>query len=1030
VAYLWSSASGAGAAQGATTAVVSGLGAGAYTVIASDSIGQADTSSFALTAPTAISVSLFSPSYNGFQVRCAGGADGQITATVSGGVAPYSYQWNTGDSVPTVGGLQAGSYQVIVMGANGCTDTSSIILLDAPVLSTTVTSGSGIACHGGTTGLDLSVADGVPPYIYNWSNGAITQDVATASAGNYSVRVEDANGCVRFDSVSVSQPDPLTFSGSLYQYPNGQYFSCDTCHDAQGTLSVSGGSAPYTYLWSDGQTSSSAAGLAQGGSYWFTITDMNGCARTDSFTLGYWQQNPPFDVVASFSTYPGGYNVSCTGCADGEIKLTPVGGVAPFAYTWMHGPTTNEVNGLMAGYYEVTVTDANGTTLTRGYSLSAPQSGMMVQMIASYNACKQEGGIQAMVLGGTPPYSYTWFGQYGEIYGQNWQYLSVNEVGSYMVNVTDANGSTATGTAQVQGGQVLQVQAYAPTQYGDAHASCTEPDGSIVIQLTGGTPPYDITLDGYTDRVELFGGGGDNNFYLHLATSDTLITIDSLYAGNYNLKVNGSGGCAEQQQWLELTHPDELRLTVVPQQLPNGYSFSCDTCADGSAEAVGLSGQAPYSYMWMQIPDEVVGLKLKGASLIGSPELFVFRDLDGVPPTLSTDATLTNMAPETPYAVIMTDALGCPGFAALTLEAAKEAAETQPAWRLGGNTGQDNWLGTNDSTDLLMKVNNQPQLRLGADGVMEVLGQLKASGLEEADTTWMASAKALVIGPNGSMKRIGFSDIPRLPEEHPCIRYMNADGTTNYVPTWVNGPGKIWTSDPCPANVGIGTDDPVAKLDVRGLTYSNVISVNTYDQAAKLTIKGGQPGSQGQLKALEVQDTDGAPTLQVYNNGKTVVGSGHFNTGGDRASIYLGNGTDHYVSAIHGKGLSLSTFGAVDALVVQQSTGKVGIGVGADHVFGDGMLEVDGTIRARRVVAEQTNWPDYVFEKEHALMNLSDLRIYIAEHGHLPEVPSAEEVETNGLDLGELVKLQMQKIEELTLYILELEERLNGKSDK
>lgn len=351
--------------------------------------------------------------------------------------------------------------------------------------------------------------------------------------------------------------------------------------------------------------------------------------------------------------------------------------------------------------------------------------------------------------------------------------------------------------------------------------------------------------------------------------------------------------------------------------------------------------------------------------------------------------------------------------------AGQDGVEPAPAWRLGGNSGTNNWLGTDDNTDLVMKVNNQPQLRLGSNGVTELMQEIRFASFADASTS---TTRLTGIGPDGTVVLLD----PSVVQEYwdlaqPCK--TGQDGLP--IPHWKSGSAKIFT-DCSPVNVGIGTQDPLARLDVRGRIYGQFMGVNTYGLQARFTVKASTVND-----AVEFLDQNGTTSLVADKDGKIIIGSGYFNQTWDRASLYLGNGVDHFVSAIHGKGLSLSTYGAQDALLIEQNTGKVGIGVGVNHNFGEGLLEVNGTIRSKRVVVEQTGWwPDYVFDDDHNLMELSELREFISKQGHLPNIPSAEEIETSGLDLGQLLKLQMQKIEELTLYILQLEERMNEESDK
>jgi len=453
-------------------------------------------------------------------------------------------------------------------------------------------------------------------------------------------------------------------------------------------------------------------------------------------------------------------------------------------------------------------------------------------------------------------------------------------------------------------------------------------------------------------------------------------------------------------------------------------------------EVTGAYGSLQYA--WAQVPEEFVPMRLQGASIFTK-----FEDGDVDPTDLfGGNAQQSGLAGDVMYAAFAMDELGCMSGEGFSFEKPKPAAIAPPVWGLFGNDangalippsggGGAAWLGTNDSTDFVMKVNGEPQLKLGADGVTEFIGNVKMSGIGDLvpDTT-LPEPKILVLSGDGTVVASSAhgGDLFQAWQDYSLQFPCEADPSGEYVEYWKYQPNRTYIQ--CPqVNVGIGTNNPLAKLDVRGQTYSRTLSVNTYDQNARVTIKGGYPGLQNQAKALEVQDNNGNAAFQVLNDGKTIVGAGGFSSNTDGARLYLGD-ENHYIKSVYNKGLSLSTYGAEDALVIEEGSGNVGIGVGPDHSFGDGMLEVDGTIRARRVVAEQTGWPDYVFEDGYEQMSLADLRNFIHENKRLPGIPSANEIETDGLDLGELIKLQMKKIEELTLYVLELEERLNEKSGK
>ena len=102
--------------------------------------------------------------------------------------------------------------------------------------------------------------------------------------------------------------------------------------------------------------------------------------------------------------------------------------------------------------------------------------------------------------------------------------------------------------------------------------------------------------------------------------------------------------------------------------------------------------------------------------------------------------------------------------------------------------------------------------------------------------------------------------------------------------------------------------------------------------------------------------------------------------------------------------------------------GNVGIGIATPYE----KLSVNGNIRAKEIKVEASNWPDYVFEKGYKIVKLEDLESYIKANKHLPDMPTAKDIEANGLELGEMVKMQQKKIEELTLHLIEKEKQLNS----
>ena len=191
------------------------LTSGAYTVVVRD-VNQCQLQlSASLTQPTPLHiVSITSPLHNGYNVSCKGGEDGAVNLTVSGGVPPYTYQWNNGNFTEDLQGLKAGNYSVQVKDANSVQVTASITLsqpagLEVALSAPTYPNGHHTTCYNCSNGsVTTTVTGGVMPYTYSWNTGQNTQNLSNLMAGTYSVLVTDANGCTKPDvKIDLTEPD-------------------------------------------------------------------------------------------------------------------------------------------------------------------------------------------------------------------------------------------------------------------------------------------------------------------------------------------------------------------------------------------------------------------------------------------------------------------------------------------------------------------------------------------------------------------------------------------------------------------------------------------------------------------------------------------------------------------------------------------------------------------------------------------------------------------------------------------------------
>jgi PKD repeat protein len=260
--YLWST--------GATTEDVSGLPIGTYVVTVTDANGCANTADFTITEPSEITIAFAS------QPSPCGQSAGSATATPAGGTGAYTYLWSSGDTTATATGLGAGSYDVTVFDANGCSSVGTVAVSNVGAPTGTVES-TNPTCFGDSDGaIDLTISGGTSPFTYQWSTGATTEDISGLPDGIYTVTVTSFDGCVLSQVVTLTAPDQLTTTvGSTPEMVGA---------DGTATVNPAGGVPGYTYLWSDGQTTQTATGL-NAGTYTVTVTDVNGCTTMASVNV-------------------------------------------------------------------------------------------------------------------------------------------------------------------------------------------------------------------------------------------------------------------------------------------------------------------------------------------------------------------------------------------------------------------------------------------------------------------------------------------------------------------------------------------------------------------------------------------------------------------------------------------------------------------------------------------------------------------------------------------------------------------------
>ena len=288
---------------------------------------------------------------------CFGASDGSISVSGSGGDGVFTYLWNSGAQTPTADNLPAGQYSVVVTDGSGCTAVASGTIGQPDPVAPNATS-TAPSVQGGSDGTaTANPAGGTAPYTYEWTGGSTDQTITGLSAGDYTVTVTDANGCTAQQTVNV-------FGGACDL--SAQTVSSDpACHGAPGgtaTAIPGGGVSPFTFLWSNGQTTQMATGL-EADTYTVVVTDANGCTVDADVTLS----EPPLLTLGEGAVT----DASCPDTPDGTASVIPGGGTGNISIAWSNGETGPNATALPAGTHTATATDENGCTTERSVTIIA-----------------------------------------------------------------------------------------------------------------------------------------------------------------------------------------------------------------------------------------------------------------------------------------------------------------------------------------------------------------------------------------------------------------------------------------------------------------------------------------------------------------------------------------------------------------------------------------------------------------------------------------------------------------------------------
>jgi gliding motility-associated-like protein len=536
------------------------LAPGSYSVLVEDGNGCEITETYEIIAPDELELNA---SVQG--VSCIGG-DGTINLTISGGTPDYTFQWSGPDGFNStqqnLSGLNPGSYTIIVADINDCSITEIFEINDTEpiIINETVTD---VQCQGVSNGsVELEITGGIFPYTFQWSgpNGftSTDEDIFSLDAGTYTVIVTDSAGCTEQASFTLIELSGLIADATIIDA------DCENNDDGEITVILSGGTEPYSTFWL-GPNGFTANGLTitglEAGEYIFVATDAADCFIEQPFIV-----NNPSSLTADAVIT----DLLCFGETTGAIEIT-INGLIPIQSINWDGPngfssTNQNISGLSAGTYTLTITDANDCVLIESFDLTEPDE-LLLSLVETHPSCGLDNGaIVSTVSGGTTDYSYEWTDELNNIIGTDAN-ISDLGVGTYTLLVSDANGCQASASVTLTETVLNVLASITPV-------SCLGfDDGQIELTITGGVQPYTVVWNGPD-------GFTSNN-----------PTIINLAAGDYTVQVLDDIDCPFTETY---TVAAATQIDIEAALTPAG-------CLGQNAGSINLTitgGTPDYSFAW------------------------------------------------------------------------------------------------------------------------------------------------------------------------------------------------------------------------------------------------------------------------------------------------------------------------------------------------------------------------------------------------------------------------------------------------